>query len=91
LRAETDRGVEIKPIGKAGGSNGNGLLSALNGGPVPLPLSLRAISVGRSSFPGDREVIYDDCKLINLPFGQAVEIEDLLIGKQFEMEKCHIK
>ena len=42
--AEADRGVEIEPVGQSSGSDGDGLLGALNGGPVQLPIGLRRLA-----------------------------------------------
>ena len=39
--AEADRGIEIEPVGQSSGSDGDGLLGALDGGPAQLPVGLR--------------------------------------------------
>ena len=55
--------------------------SALDGGSVQLPFGLCAIGVGGSPFPGDREVVDSHREVVDLTLGQALEVEDLLVGE----------
>ena len=89
--AEADRGVEIEPVGQSSGRDGDGLLGALDGGPAQLPVGLGAVGVGRSPLTGDREVVDDHRKVVALALGQALGIEDRLVGQQLEMQKRHVQ
>ena len=89
--AEADRGVEIEPVGQSSGSDGNGLLGALDGGPAQLPVGLCAVGVRSSPLTCDREVVDDHRKVVALALGQPLGVEGRLVGQQLEMQNRHVQ
>ena len=89
--AEADRGVEIEPVGQSSGSDGNGLLGALDGGPAQLPVSLSTVGVRSASLTCDGKIGDDHGEVVALSLGQPLGVEGRLVGQQLEMQNRHVQ